>query len=185
VGDYVSTARKALASSPDLDLYDGPVPDYAMLATFGEPAHVSTVLGAYAVEPTYDVPSADMKMLDNQGNPRPIRLVFEQRAADGEVKGCGTPVGPGETVGLHMEGRVAKGTWILRVDYFTDTVAVGQFRTGSQTVRFPTSPGTQASFMVIDGPFESLTFDNVGEEGVVCVSSVEVGLPVPDDTEAR
>ncbi len=181
VGEYVAEARKAVAEDSDLILYDGPVPESAMLATFGEPAHVSTVLGAYDVHPTYNVPSEDMRMLNNDGEPRSIRLVFEQRSVEGEVESCGTPVDPGASVRIPFKGKVAKGTWILRLDYFTAADGAAQVRTSKQSVRFPLDAGLHSSFMVIDGPFSSLELDNVGEEAVVCMSEIVVGLPVPTD----
>jgi hypothetical protein len=179
VRNYVEHARQALREDPGLAVYDGQIPADLMIPAFGSPARVSTVLGAYAVSPRYNVTSEDLSVLDDTGTPRDIALVFAESARPDEVPGCGEALSTSEQRNLALSGRVKKGTWVLRLDYYTAADGSGTVIAGSGTFAFQINRGLHSVFMVVPGGESAVTVKNMTVPGVLCVSAVTVGFPTP------
>lgn len=181
VSTYVANARTSLADDPRLTLYDGFVPASIMIGAFPpSEKRVSSVLGAYGIRAHYGLPSERLRVLDERGVARPIRLSFVEVGEIDTKDDCGVRVDatrPQQVVDL--DKAVPAGDWVLRLDYYAgsdavvDVVTTGPpqpvgLRAGQHTVLVPVSGGTSSVELILDRG-----------DGAVCTTALSVGYPVP------
>lgn len=180
VSTYVTNARKSLAREPGLTLYDGFVPASIMIGAFPvEEKRVSSVLGAYGVEPKYDLPSTRLRVLDDKGIARPIRIAFAASAPI-DPADCGIRLDPADRQRVvELDRPVSKGFWVMRLDYYTGSDAVvGVVTTGRvQPVGLPA--GQRSVFVPVTGGTSSVELILERGDGAVCTTALAVGYPVP------
>ncbi len=89
---YVATLVRGLDSEPEAVLYDSLVPDNVMIGWFADRRFTSTVLAGTDEQAVFDVPSENMRMVDDRGRLVDFILTFPTRARAGPVDDCGYPV---------------------------------------------------------------------------------------------
>lgn len=181
VSTYVANARKSLAEDPRLVLYDGFVPASIMIGAFpADEKRISSVLGAYGIEPHFDLPSEDLQVLDDKGSAHPIRLSFVQSAHINPSDDCGVRVDPADPQQVvSLDTSIPAGDWVLRLAYYAgadsvvDLITTGApqpvgLRAGQHSVLVPVRGGTSSVELVLERG-----------DAAVCTTALEVGYPVP------
>lgn len=171
---YVTKLQQEYAAQPKLMLYDTPVPPDVLVALFGDHAYVSRVLRPLGIQ--VDQPTADLRMLDNEGRPWPVGLVEVIGTEPGPVPGCGHRIG-GQTTSLRLTETVTGRRRVIRFGYFAGEWASAKVAVPGRQFEFDFQPGVHYVFMVADGPFDELL---VSAEHPVCLTDVLVGSPLPD-----
>jgi hypothetical protein len=182
VSTYIANARKSLAREPRLVLYDGFVPASIMIGAFPpNEKTVSSVLDAYGVDARYDLPSAQLRVLDDKGVARPVRLSFVQTGQIDPTDDCGVRLDSDHRQEVvELDRPVADGTWVLRLDYAADTDAVVDVVTTGSPQPVGLSAGLRSVFVTVRGGTSSVELILERGAGAVCASALTVGYPVPD-----
>lgn len=171
---FVTNVRAVSEQEPNLVLYDSAVSPDFMHMLFGDYTMSSRALFGLGLH--YDQPTADLRMLDNTGTPRPIGLVETVQSAAGPVKDCGYLLGR-EVVRITLDDRAAKPRMVAVVGYYAQQAWDGLVTTPKAQIPVRFEAGLHNVYVVVDGPFDEVL---VQAEGPVCVGEVRVGLPLPD-----
>ncbi len=181
VEQFVTNARAELARNPNLVLFDGFLPSHVMIPWFAQKyRHVSSALDAYDIHPRYNLPTEDLRMLDDFGIARPVDLVFGSDVPLPGDNACALALSKGEAAALPLTKQLHDGTWWVRVDYFTVGRGELEITTAGGTVRAGLGYGPHHLYAMVQGPISTLTLKFVQGRGVVCFSDVEVGFPTPE-----
>lgn len=172
--DYVENARAALRLGPWQVLYDAPVPSVEVMHLwFGEHAMASRVLAA--LRPRFDVPTADLRMLDERGIPRSIGIVETVAATPGPVPGCGYAAGQ-TSARVQLLQRTDGPRKVMQIGYYAAASTSATLITPHQQFAVRFERGVHYLFVVLDGPFTEFF---VRAESPVCITDVFVGAPLP------
>ncbi|MFB9314859.1 hypothetical protein [Nocardioides plantarum] len=180
---YVETLRAGLRAQPDVVVYDGPTPDDVMIGWFGDDARVSTMVGIAPESPVFDLPSYAMRMVDAQGDLRPIDLLAPVADEPSDDKECVHPVTrSGATVDLDQP--ITGDRMVARIGYYTAAEGTMTVAAGGVEQMVPLRKDLNVVDMVVGGTLDSLRMtlnqdDDEEAAGTVCVVSVQVGFPVP------
>lgn len=175
---FVASATSAIKRNPGLVLFDGAVPADVLSPLFGPDWRASRVIGVTRPRPKFDLPTADLMVLDDLGVPRPVALTYAVHARPGPAKDCGYAVGAGATaIGLDV---LATGKHlVVEVIYFIGRSGDGRISSGNTSVRAHfEAGGVRAFYFVADGPFDKVAVE-APPGNVVCIARVTVGAAVP------
>lgn len=175
---YVDNIRSGLELDPRIVLLDGPVPEGVMSALFGTPARVSTVVGLLPQQPTFDMPSEVLRMVDGAGILREVDLGFAVTSGPGPEGDCGWAV-TGRRTTIPLESDVAAGEHVLEIGYLTSGDTYAEVRAGEDAVRIPVRAGLHEIQLPVTSAFSAVTVTLEDPELTVCVGSVAVGVPTP------
>lgn len=175
---YVDHIRSGLEVDPRIVLLDGPVPEGVMSALFGSPARVSTVVGLLPQQPTFDMPSEVLRMVDGLGILREVDLGFAVTSATAPEGDCGWAV-TGRRTTIPLESDVAAGDHVLEIGYLTSGDTYADVRVGEEQVRIPVRAGLHQIQLPVTSAFSRVTVTLEDPELTVCVGSVAVGVPTP------
>ncbi|HET9139851.1 hypothetical protein [Actinophytocola sp.] len=175
--EYVATAEQALASQPDLVLFDGAVPDQVMVSWFLADAKPSRVIGLLGERPRFDQAAEKMYLLDRTGEPREIsRLEHAVHGVAGTAKDCGHLVTDAPTL-VRLTGFLW-GKYVARLEYYTADSGPGWVNVGDKVVPVEFQRGAHVLFVPTDGFFDTVTLRRATRVAPVCVTEVLVGEPV-------
>ncbi len=173
---YVDTLHDDLSRQPDVVLYDSTVPSDVMFPWFLTANRVSTVIGDLPWAPSFDVPSEQLRIVNDAGHVSPIVLADPVSAYPGPSKSCGYNITLSPTVVL-MQGQVPFGKNVLRLGYYTNVSDVAIVTAGGDTVDVPVQPGLHQVDVVVTSAFDRLTVRLSTTSGTVCLASVVAGTP--------
>lgn len=175
--DYVTTATDALARDPAMYLFDGTVPADVVIDWFGPDARPSRVLGLVAEQSRFDRPGETLYVLDDVGRPRRIQGVSPAVAGrPGPVPDCGYAV-TYELTPIPLLNSV-RGKLIVRLGYYTADGGDGQLLVGTSIIPVRFESGVHALYVPVDASFSTITAKRVTGASAVCVTDVQVGVPV-------
>jgi hypothetical protein len=181
VKSYVANVRAAVARDPHLVLYDDFVPASIMIGAFpAAEKRVSSVLDAYDVHPRYDLPSERMRILDETGVPRSVRLAFVQTGVIDPDDDCGARLDstrPQQLVRLDAE--IPAGGWVLRLEYYSGADAVIDIVTAGDAHPVGLLAGQHEVLVPVEGGTSTVELLFRRGDSAVCTTELTVGLPVP------
>jgi hypothetical protein len=173
---YVATLLAGLHSDPEVVLYDSQVPDNVMISWFGDRRVTSTVLAGTDEHAVFDVPSENMRMVNDKGRLVDISLSYPTRARRGPVKRCGYAVGRRTTIPLPKRVRVRRA--VMQLVYYADRQNVMTLGTGGKRQLVPIRRGAHGVNVVVSGSFDEVVLSQQ-DLGTVCVTALTVGSPTP------
>lgn len=178
---YVANARASLAKDPHLVLYDGFVPASIMIGAFpADEKRVSSVLDAYGLQLRYDQPSERLRMLDETGSARPIRLAFVQRGEIATDDDCGVKLDQEERQQVvRLDAEIPEGRWVLQLDYFAGADAVIDLVTTGDAQPVGLLEGRHTVYVPVEGGTSTVELLYRRGDSAVCTTAMSVGLPVP------
>jgi hypothetical protein len=180
---YIQAVRAGLAADPNTVLVDELAPSEVVLPLFGEESLLSRILAPLPESPAFDEPSPRLKVVEDDGQVRPVVLFGGIPASEGPVPGCGYPVkSRGRTIPLLVGINVA-GRLVVRIAYFTDTESTVEVQALGQTSRFLARSGPNEIWVPLTFSPDDLTSVTLRVEGpsTLCVTELEAGLPVARD----
>lgn len=175
---YVEQIRSGLDLDPRIVLLDGQVPEGVMSSMFGQAARVSTVAGLLPQQPTFDMPSEFLRMVDGAGILREVDITFGvagEPAPEGE---CGHVV-TGKETGIAMEDSVAAGHHVLQIGYLTSADTYANLEAGEASVRIPIRAGLHEVQVPVRSQFSRIVLSLEDAGQTVCVGDVIAGVPTP------
>jgi len=190
VSTFVDNARAALAADPDLDIYNSEVPSSILIPAFRDvlgPGSNSAkiVLDAYDVHPRYELPSSDLRILDDQGRAQPIRLVYGPSGVIRGVRDCGIPLDTVQSAIIPMNFYVPADKRVMKVSYFTS--GHGTLRIGYPGHQYDVGldVGSRDLYLVVEGAISHVSVSLIEGEGTVCINAMSVGYPIPDTSSVQ
>ena len=181
VSTYAANVRGAMIADPGLILYEAAVPSSLMVPAFPEEEKSqSSVLPSLGLHPRFDLPSTDLRMLDDQGAPRPILLSFPTEAKIKGKSSCGLALQSNDEKSVIFERYVPQGRQLLQVSYFTGGRGVLRITGDNSSQEVGLDEGSDTVSMVFDGGTGALDLKLRDGDGLVCITGVSTGYPVPD-----
>ncbi len=176
---YFSRLQADLADRGRVDLADSVVPEpvLSMLATPTNTTRALAPLASSLVR--FPVATSELSVVDPTGRVRGALIQTGVTSRPGPVPGCGWKLGPlgGE---VPLQGTVIEGGWWMRIGYLASVPSAIEVRAGSSTVRSTIESGLHSLFLQVQGPFERVRLDGLGNDAVLCVDTIEVGFAVPE-----
>lgn len=180
---YFENVRAALRAEPSMVLVDELVPPDILLPLYGDDSRASRVLSRLPERPRFDLPSEQLRILDEQGVPRVVSLLDPVVMRPGPVEGCGYAVSRSRSIPLDGAVGMPGGRVVLRVDYFTNLASTGTLTLDGRRIDVGFAPGPHRLEAVLqldeDSTADSLAvrLDDAGGSAV-CITGVEVGVPI-------
>ena len=175
--DYVAAARDALAADPGIVVYDGSVPEDLMIDWFADDARPSRVIGLLPGAPRFDQPAEQLYLLDDAGRPREVRRLDGAVAGvPGPVADCGYAVTEHPTVIQLTAGVLGKR--VLRLGYYTAESGDGLVEVGDKVIPVRFERGVHQLYVPVRGLFAKVEVRRSTPLPAVCLSEVQVGVPV-------
>jgi hypothetical protein len=175
---YVETLRGEIRENPRVVLYDAYVPGEVMIGLFEDERRVSTVLAEAPENPVYDLPSGALRIPDEKGRLREVRLAFGSQMRPSDNEDCGYPVSAQE-VTVPLKEPVEADRYVMRIGYFTNVRTLMTAVVAGEEHRFPVRRGLNLVDVVVSGTFDDVRLTIDASPGTVCVAGLEVGFPVP------
>lgn len=183
--EYVQNLRADLRDEPDVTLVDTRPPNDIMTFLFESDARISTLIGLAPEAPIFDQPSYALRIAGEDGRLHPVGLLTPQVVAAPTDRPCGFRVTSlGTTISLpeSIEG----DPLVLDLTYFTGVAGSLRIEAGDTDTVAPLRDAGRLQAVVrgdvddVRVTLEQELGDRSGEAaGVVCVSGIEVGYPVP------
>lgn len=175
-----------LAEARDLGpatVYDSSPPTWLVNAVFlEEAAHMSAILRPLGLPLTYDEPTGDLLVVNDQGHFAVATIVGVTNAAPGPDGDCGHLVTTGGSVDIPLSAPLFPSVWGVELSYFAASDARVAVRTDDDEVELDlplTASGTVGHRqLVVSGEVTSITIDGLAGEGV-CVTEVKAGTVTP------
>lgn len=175
---YVESGLAAAQRTGGLDLVDSGVPQTVMSSLFVDSARASVVFSPAAKPPRFYAPSADLRILDSSGRPRPVEVIpFARSLPMWSIHPCARPVRSGErTVPLDQE--LDDGNWIVRVTYLGGYPTTGRLAVGEYQIDVDFLAGPHHLYVELPGrPVPgAVTLGGLPPGDAVCVTDVLVGI---------
>ena len=138
---------------------------------------MSDVIGVAPERPVFDVPTSRLRVVTPDGRLADPVFVDPTSASPGDNPQCSHPVrADGATIPL--EEPLRDGHWIARIGYYTSSESFVDLRTTGDEVSFPVSSGLHVIYVPVDGPVDGLNLTLADANGTLCVTDVDVGVPV-------
>lgn len=176
--DFVEQIRTGLELDPRIVLLDGPVPDGIMSSWFGNQAKVSTVVGLLPEQPTFDLPSEQLRMVDGFGILREVQLAMQVTSEASEDQECGWRI-TSTPLTVPMKETVSAGDHVMTIGYLTSSDTYAQVVAGDTSVRVPIRNGLNTIFVPVKSSFDEVEMTIETTDQTVCVGAITVGVPVP------
>ena len=172
---YVRTAQADLRRLGDVSVYDGQPPNDVLSPWFLTDHRVSRILWPLPEQPRFDVPAADLRVVDANGHLRPaqLKVATESRAGpDGE---CGWRVVGESGATVRMAQGMYPWKWTVRIAYFSGSATRGTVTLGDKDYRVRFARGLHSLFVVHTGPVDDVQIAGLALDATVCVPQVAVG----------
>lgn len=179
--EYVTNFRADLAADPTVTLVDDLLPAEVVLPLVGEDSTLSRVFAPLPEAPPFDQPSPRLRRADETGRLLPLVLAGAIPMKPGPVEDCGYAV---RTAPMRVELLVdLAAAFVMRVGYFTDTESTVEVSAGPWQTQFLARTGPNEIWIPVPaeaGDVDAITF-SAAPGVVVCVASLEAGLPVASE----
>ena len=174
---YVATLVRGLDSEPEAVLYDSLVPDNVMIGWFDDRRVTSTVLAGTDEQAVFDVPSENMRIVNERGRLVDFVLTFPTRAPAGPVEDCGYPVSRSSRIPLPKRLTVERA--VVRISYFAARQNVMTLEAGNTLQVVPVRRGPHVVDVVVSGTFDHVVLAQQDPAASACVTALTVGFPAP------
>lgn len=174
---YVDYIRSGLELDPRIVLLDGPVPEGIMSALFGKDATVSTVVGLLPQQPTFDMPSEVLRIVDGAGILREVNVGMAVSSKPAPPGDCGWAV-TGARSTIPMREKVPDGDHVMEIAYLSGGDTYAEVQAGDSTVRIPIRSGVHEVTLPVKSSFSEVTFVLEDPAQTVCVATLVAGAPV-------
>ncbi|GGD19151.1 hypothetical protein [Nocardioides daphniae] len=175
---YVDYITSGLELDPRIVLLDGPVPEGIMSALFGKDATVSTVVGLLPQQPTFDMPSEVLRVVDGAGILREVNVGMAVAAKEAPPGDCGWAV-TGPSSRIPMSEELPAGDHVMEIAYLSGGDTYAEVVTGDTRVRLPIRAGVHEIALPVKSSFSEVTFLLEDPDQTVCVATLLAGAPVP------
>lgn len=178
---YVETLRADLDAQPAAVIFDSTVPSDVMFAWFGSDDRVSTVISIADPDARFDVPSEQMRMVDDSGHLRSIDLTDPVKAVKGPNPKCGYNVTLTPVV-VAMSSPLPVQKYVLQLGYYTNIDDDMVITAGPDTVTVPVTAGLHSVDVVLSTAFSSFTAQLSRSTGTLCLAGAVAGVPTPSSS---
>lgn len=175
---YLTNLRADLAADPNQVIVDALAPADIVLPLVGGDSYLSAIFDPLEEAPVFDAPSPRMRVVGADGHLRTVDLAGAIPMRPGPVVNCGYAVkqrGTRVPLAVEIQGRV-----LVHVSYFTDTESTVEVDAGEWGSAFLARRGPNEVWFAV--PDQGVGIEDVDlrvdGDATVCVTALEVGLPV-------
>lgn len=175
---FTETLAGDLERNPAVVLLDGPVPETILHPWFGKDAAVSTIAGLLPQQPTFGLPSEQLRLVDGLGILRKVNLATPVSAFADEAA-CANQVSS-EPRRISFVDPAPAGQVVLEFDYLAGADVYVRVSTGREDVRVALRKGMAKMQIPITGGFSSVdvVLDADSVRSGVCLAQVRAGVPI-------